>query len=227
MSYQFSPSLMCMDLLNFKEQVNFLNQHAHSFHVDIMDGHYVPNITLSPFFIEQLATIAKIEIDVHIMCIHANDMALAAALAGGDCISVHPETVHNSIFRLADEIHAQGKKFGIVINPELPVSAVYEYANLVDKFTVMSVDPGFAGQRFLPQTLTKVEQLRALGVEHNYEFAIQIDGSCNQRNFDVIRKTGADIFIVGASGLFSLDQDIEKAWQKMHENFSIAQFTVA
>lgn len=221
MNYQFSPSLMCMDLLKFKEQVQFLNQRAHSFHVDIMDGHYVPNITLSPFFIEQLAKIAEIEIDVHIMCTNANDIAIAAANAGGDCISVHPETAHNSIFRLADEIHALGKKFGVVINPEMPVSAISEYINVVDKVTVMSVDPGFAGQRFLVQTLSKVGELQAIRQQHDYVYHIQIDGSCNKRNFEAIAKTEADIFIVGASGLFSLDEDIATAWQKMCENFSI------
>lgn len=219
MNCKFSPSLMCMDLAKFKEQVLFLNQHAHSFHVDIMDGHYVENITLSPFFVEQLSKWATIPIDVHFMCDKPEPFIHAALDAGASCISVHPDTVANSLFRVADKVHDQGKQFGVVLNPEAPVSTIREYVHVLDKVTVMSVDPGFAGQRFIPESLDKVQQLRAMRAERELDFLVEIDGSCNRNTFKAIYDAGVDIFIIGASGLFSLDGDIKVAWQTMQQIF--------
>lgn len=220
MKYRFSPSLMCMDLGKFAEQVQFLNQHAYSYHVDIMDGHYVENITLSPFFIEQLRKLATIPIDVHLMCTHPEPFIRASLDAGANCISVHPETVANSLFRIADEVHERGQQFGVVLNPELPVSSIKEYVHVLDKVTIMSVDPGFAGQRFIPETLNKVAQLTLLREQSNVPFLIEIDGSCNDKTFRQIHDAGVDIFIIGASGLFNRHEDVSQAWQLMEQQFA-------
>lgn len=211
----FSPSLMCMDLTRFREQISVMNSRATFYHVDIMDGNYVKNITLSPFFIENLKKITDIPIDVHLMVNHPEDIIPLCIDAGADIISFHPETANNKIFRLLGEIKSAGCRCGVVLNPATPVSAIHEYAHLLDKVTVMSVDPGFAGQPFIPHTLNKIRELIALRESHHYSYLTEIDGSCNAKTFRQIAATGVDVFIVGTSGLFNLADDIDEAWDKM------------
>ncbi|MCO7128164.1 D-allulose 6-phosphate 3-epimerase [Sporolactobacillus shoreicorticis] len=217
---KFSPSLMCMDLINFKSQINFLNRHADSYHVDIMDGHFVPNITLSPWFIEQLKRVATIPISVHLM---VDDPAMwvdDVLEAGAEIVCCHAEAINGKAFRIAEQLHQHGKKFGVVINPETPVEAINPYLSVVDKVTVMSVDPGFAGQRFISETLNKITELKAiLRNEPSYHYLVEIDGSCNQKTFKQIYDAGTDLFIIGNSGLFGLKQSIEQSWNAMREQF--------
>lgn len=220
MQARFSPSLMCMDLTRFAEQITAMNSRATFFHVDIMDGSYVKNITLSPFFIANLKKITIVPIDVHLMVNHPEDIIPLCLEAGADIISFHPETATNKLFRLLNQIKDAGKRCGVVLNPATPVSVIKEYAHLLDKVTVMSVDPGFAGQPFIPQTLDKVRELSALRASRGYRYLTEIDGSCNARTFREVAASGVDIFIVGTSGLFSLDDDVGRAWDKMEQIFN-------
>jgi len=220
MQAKFSPSLMCMDLTRFREQVEAMNSTAAFYHVDIMDGSYVKNITLSPFFIENLRKITDVPIDVHLMVNHPEDIIPMCIEAGADIISFHPETANNKIFRLLTQIKDAGRRCGVVLNPATPAETIREYAHLLDKVTVMSVDPGFAGQTFIPQTLNKIRQLIAMREEHGYHYLTEIDGSCNARTFKQIAASGVDVFIVGTSGLFNLDDDVALAWQKMESIFA-------
>ncbi len=158
----FSPSLMCMDLTKFDRQVEALNRRAAFYHVDIMDGHYVKNITLSPFFITQLKKIARIPIDAHLMCEAPEDIVPLCLEAGADTISFHPETAGNKIFRLIRQIKGQGRKVGVVLNPSEPVEILSQYLHLLDRITVLSVDPGFAGETFIAETLEKIKQLKKM-----------------------------------------------------------------
>ncbi len=215
MSAMFNPSLMCMDLTKFSEQISKMNERASFYHVDIMDGHYVKNITLSPFFIEQLKKITSVPIDVHLMVLNPEDIVPMCLDAGADYISFHPETANNKIFRLINQIHDAGRKAGVVLNPATPVSSIKEYIHLLDKITIMSVDPGFAGQKFIPETLDKIRELVAYREEHGLHYLTEIDGSCNAKTFDQISRSGVDVFIVGTSGLFNLDEDVALAWDKM------------
>lgn len=219
MNAMFSPSLMCMDLTKFEQQVDALNKRATFYHVDIMDGHYVKNITLSPFFIEQLKKIATIPVDVHLMCERPEDIIPLCLDAGADIISFHPETAGNKIFRLIQQIKDAGKQVGVVLNPSEPIEMINEYIHLLDKITIMSVDPGFAGQKFIPETLNKIRRLKTLRDEQHYHYLLEIDGSCNPKTFKTVAASGVDVFIVGTSGLFSLDPNIEHAWDKMMEIF--------
>lgn len=123
MSAKFSPSLMCMDLTQFKEQITAMNKKADFYHVDIMDGNYVRNITLSPFFIENLKKITTVPIDVHLMVNHPEDI-IPMCLGSADIISFHPETANNKIFRLLNQIKDAGKKCGVVLNPATPQKAL-------------------------------------------------------------------------------------------------------
>lgn len=215
MAAKFSPSLMCMDLTQFREQITAMNGRADFYHVDIMDGSYVKNITLSPFFIENLKKITDVPIDVHLMVNHPEDIIPMCIDAGADIISFHPETANNKIFRLLNQIKDAGRRCGVVLNPATPADAIREYAHLLDKVTVMSVDPGYAGQKFIPESLNKIKQLIAMRKANGYHYLTEIDGSCNEKTFNVISRSGVDVFIVGTSGLFSLADNVSDAWDKM------------
>ncbi|ARC40733.1 ribulose-phosphate 3-epimerase [Citrobacter braakii] len=215
MAAKFSPSLMCMDLTRFREQITAMNGRADFYHVDIMDGSYVKNITLSPFFIENLKKITDVPIDVHLMVNHPEDIIPMCIDAGADIISFHPETANNKIFRLLNQIKDAGRRCGVVLNPATPADAIKEYAHLLDKVTVMSVDPGYAGQKFIPESLTKIKELIAMRENKGYHYLTEIDGSCNEKTFNVISQSGVDVYIVGTSGLFSLADNVSDAWDKM------------
>jgi len=204
-----------MDLTQFREQITAMNGRADFYHVDIMDGSYVKNITLSPFFIENLKKITNVPIDVHLMVNHPEDIIPLCIDAGADIISFHPETANNKIFRLLNQIKDAGRRCGVVLNPATPVDTIKEYAHLLDKVTVMSVDPGYAGQKFIPESLTKIQRLIALRETQGYHYLTEIDGSCNEKTFKVISQSGVDVFIVGTSGLFSLASNVSDAWDKM------------
>jgi D-allulose-6-phosphate 3-epimerase len=212
---KFSPSLMCMDLTKFKEQVDILNERADYYHVDIMDGHFVKNITLSPFFVEQLNKISKLPIDVHLMTEFPGDYIDELAKVGATYISPHAETINKDAFRIINRIKSLGCKVGIVLNPSTPVDWLEYYIHLIDKITVMTVDPGFAGQPFIPEMIEKIKKLKTLKEKNGYSYLIEIDGSCNERTFKRLTAAGAEILIVGSSGLFNLDEDLIVAWDKM------------
>jgi len=204
-----------MDLTRFREQITAMNGRADFYHVDIMDGSYVKNITLSPFFIENLKKITDVPIDVHLMVNHPEDIIPMCIDAGADIISFHPETANNKIFRLLNQIKDAGRRCGVVLNPATPADAIKEYAHLLDKVTVMSVDPGYAGQKFIPESLTKIKELIAMRENKGYHYLTEIDGSCNEKTFNVISRSGVDVYIVGTSGLFSLADNVSDAWDKM------------
>ena len=213
----FSPSLMCMDLLSMKEQVEILNERADFYHVDIMDGHFVKNITLSPFFVSNLKRISKLPIDVHLMTEYPDDYIEELAKSGADYICPHAETINKDAFRIINKIKSFGCKAGIVLNPATPIEWIKYYIHLLDKITVMTVDPGFAGQPFIPEMLDKIKELKELKEKNGYSYLIEVDGSCNERTFDILTEAGAEVLIVGSSGLFNLDSDLPKAWDKMME----------
>ncbi|NSN53493.1 allulose-6-phosphate 3-epimerase, partial [Enterococcus faecalis] len=115
--------------------------------------------------------------------------------------------------------HNANLKAGIVLNPETPIESIFPYIELLDKITIMTVDPGFAGQRFIEGTLDKIVALRNLREEKSYRYVIEMDGSSNRNSFKRIDAAGPDIYIVGRSGLFGLDEDIEKAWKMMSRDY--------
>jgi D-allulose-6-phosphate 3-epimerase len=178
---KFSPSLMCMDLSKFKEQVEVLNERANFYHVDIMDGHFVKNITLSPFFIQELKKISSLPIDAHLMVENPSDFIDMTIDAGADYISLHAETINGEAFRHINTIKNKGKKFGVVLNPETPLETIKHYIHHVDKLTIMTVDPGFAGQKFVSEMIDKIKEAKELKQKKGYKYLITIDGSCNKQ----------------------------------------------
>lgn len=212
---EFSPSLMTMDLDKFKEQITFLNDQVDSYHIDIMDGHYVPNISLSPWFIQEVRKISMLPLSAHLMVTEPAFWVQQLIDINCEWICMHAEVLDGLAFRLIDQIHDAGLKAGIVLNPETPVSVILPYIDLLDKVTIMTVDPGFAGQRFIEGALDKIVELRELREEYDYHYVIEMDGSSNRKSFKRIDEANPDIYIVGRSGLFGLDDDIAKAWSIM------------
>lgn len=224
---KISPSLMCMDLLKFKEQIEFIDQHADYFHIDIMDGHFVPNLTLSPFFVSQVKKISTKPLDCHLMVTHPQNYIAQLARSGADIITLHPETINGQAFRLIDEIRNHGMKVGLILNPETPVEMIKYYIHKADKITVMTVDPGFAGQPFIPEMLDKVSELKVLRECEDLSYEIEIDGSCNIKTYDILMAAGADVFIVGSSGLFNNAEELSDAWLIMKEQILAAKNKVS
>jgi D-allulose-6-phosphate 3-epimerase len=217
-----SPSLMCMDFLDLKNHLLYLNTVADFYHVDIMDLHFVPNITLSPDFIGAIKPVAKLPIDAHLMVQYPEKIVQACAEAGADYISLHVETINGKAFRIIRMIEETGAQPGIAINPETPLSEMEAYAGLVRKVTVMSVDPGFSGQPFIPEVLPKIEQLAEWKAKRDYNYIIEVDGGCNEAHYSMLKDAGAEMFIMGGSGLFSLDSELPVAWKKMQDYIGMA-----
>ncbi|NGQ96702.1 ribulose-phosphate 3-epimerase [Brevibacillus sp. SYP-B805] len=219
MAYKFSPSLMCMNLVQFREQILALNERADFYHIDIMDGHYVRNITLSPFFISQVKSITQLPIDAHLMVESPADFIDMTAEAGADYITPHAETINRDAFRIINRIKARGCKAGVALNPATPLEYIREYIHLLDKITIMTVDPGYAGQAFIPEMLKKIRQAKEWKETYGYPYLIEVDGSCNKATFKQLAAAGTEVFIVGSSGLFNLHPDVTVAWDRMMENF--------
>jgi len=210
---------MCMNFADIQKQIGILNQRANFLHVDIMDGHYVKNFALSPYFIEQIKEFTNIPIDAHLMVTNPSDFVKMIATSGANYISVHAEVINKEAFRLINHIKECGCKVGIVLNPATMFEITKHYIYLIDKITVMAVDPGFAGQKFIPQILEKVSQARQWKDKYGYQYLIEVDGSCNGKTFRKLINAGTEVFVLGSSGLFSLDSDLLVAWNKMIDIF--------
>lgn len=228
----FNPSLMCMDFLDMRNQLEILNTRADMYHFDIMDGHYVPNITLSPDLAKAMAPACDLPMDFHLMVtdpgmyIEPCKKAVASMTERGiiSYFSPHCEVINGKGFRIIDQIKAAGFKVGVAINPETPLDMVMAYLHRLDKITFMSVDPGFAGQPFIPEVLDKVREAKRIkeSDSERYHFIIEIDGSCNAKTFKTLADAGIESFIVGSSGLFNNDPDLVKAFDILTETFQKA-----
>ncbi|CAH4979082.1 D-allulose 6-phosphate 3-epimerase [Klebsiella oxytoca] len=222
MRYYLSPSLMCMDMMKLTEQLHFLNGKADRLHVDIMDGHYVKNLALSASFVAQIRPYTSLPIDVHLMVEEPASFIPSLIEAGADAISLHPETICREAFRLINMLRQAGKEVGMVLNPATPVESIQHYLHLLDKVTVMTVDPGYAGQPFIPEMLAKIAQLHQLKETGNLSFLLEVDGSCNRNTYRELLGAGAQILVMGSSGLFRPDMPLEQAWEKMSRDLSAA-----
>lgn len=217
-----SASLMCMDLLRVEEQLEILNRRLDWLHFDIMDGHFCKNLSLPPAFLKAIRKKTELPIDVHIMATQPNDFIPEIAASGATSISVHAETINTDAFRTFQQIQSLGCKVGLVLNPATRIEENIYLLDRVDLLTIMTVDIGFAGQKFISEMFEKIRTARKLREERNFHYMIQIDVGCKKEYYRRLYQEGADIFIVGNAGLFSLDKDLQKACFKLHMQFEAA-----
>lgn len=199
-----APSILSADFTNLSQQIRLVEMSgADIIHCDIMDGHFVPNITFGPFVVEAINNITKLPLDVHLMIKNPDNFIEEFVKAGADYISVHfEEVVH--LHRTITRIKEFGIKAGVVINPSTPVSFLKDILEYVDFVLIMSVNPGFGGQKFIPSSLNKIQELAELRTKFNLNFLIEVDGGINIENVKSVLDSGADIIVAGAS-IFNSD----------------------
>lgn len=196
---EIAPSVLAADFSRLAEQIRAVEEGgATLLHVDVMDGHFVPNISIGVPVVASLRKATSLPLDVHLMIENPERYVDAFADAGADWISVHQEaTAH--LDRVLGAIRERGCQAGAVVNPATPVTALAEVLDKVDFVLVMSVNPGFGGQRFIPGSLGKMEQLRRMRAEYNEAFRIEVDGGIAPDNVADAVRAGAEIIVAGTS----------------------------
>ena len=207
---QISPSILSADFSQLANEIKRLEDGgADMIHVDVMDGHFVPNLTIGPPVIKSLKKHSSILFDVHLMISPVHKYIKAYADAGADIITIHPEATEdiNSSISLIKELN---KKVGVSLNPETKVDIIIEHLDKIDLVLIMSVNPGFGGQKFMPEVLSKVEELKNLRTAKDLDFDIEIDGGINFENSKMAIRAGANILVSGTTIFKSNNGDIKK-----------------
>lgn len=194
-----APSLLSADFSDLSKAIKFCEEKNAGFiHIDVMDGRFVPQISYGQPVIKSIRKLTTLPFDVHLMVEKPEDAVESFADSGADWITFHQEsTVH--IDRLIHRIHDLGKKAGISIVPSTPISAIENVLSLVDLVLVMSVNPGFGGQKFIPYCLEKVTLLDSIRKDKKYNYLISVDGGVNSENVQTVLKAGADIVVSGSA----------------------------
>ncbi|MBV6393676.1 MAG: Ribulose-phosphate 3-epimerase [Anaerolineales bacterium] len=195
--FLLAPSIIAADFSRIAEETAAVESAgADWIHVDVMDGHFVPTITVGPLFVESLRRVCKLPLDVHLMISEPEKHIEAFAKAGADNITVHAETCPD-LPRIIEKIKTLGCAAGVTLNPATPVSAIDSALPLVDLVLVMSVVPGFSGQKFMPETIGKVEEIRATLNALRSSARLEVDGGINAETLPLMKRAGADVFVAG------------------------------
>ena len=207
---KISPSILAADFSQLGKEINNLERGgADLIHVDVMDGHFVPNLTIGPPVIKALRKYTKLPFDVHLMISPVHKYIKDFANAGSDIITIHPEATNNlkeSIFHIKE----LNKKVGVSLNPDTKINVIESHLSNIDLVLVMSVFPGFGGQKFIPETINKIKDLKEIKDRNNFSFDIEVDGGINFSNSKDVISAGANILVSGTTIFKENNGDIQK-----------------
>jgi len=207
---KISPSILSADFGQLATEIKRLEEGgADMIHVDVMDGHFVPNLTIGPPVIKALKKNCSLEFDVHLMISPVHKYIEDYADAGADIITIHPEATDN-LENSIKKIKEKNKKVGVSLNPESKIDLILNLLDQIDLVLIMSVNPGFGGQKFMPEVLDKIKDLKRIQLQRDLEFDIEIDGGINFDNCRSAIEAGANILVSGTTIFKSNDGDIKK-----------------
>ena len=207
---QISPSILSADFSQLGIEIKKLEEGgADLIHIDVMDGHFVPNLTIGPPVIKSLRKHCSLKFDVHLMISPVHKYIEAYADAGADIITIHPEATDDLEASIL-KIKKLNKKAGVSLNPESKIDLILDLLDKIDVVLIMSVNPGFGGQKFMPEVLDKIKELKKIQSKKNINFDIEIDGGINFDNCKSAIKAGANILVSGTAIFKSNNGDIEK-----------------
>ena len=207
---QISPSILSADFSQLGNEIKKLEDGgADMIHVDVMDGHFVPNLTIGPPVIKALKKQSSILFDVHLMISPVHKYIEAYSEAGADIITIHPEAT-DDLQSSISKIKSLNKKVGVSLNPETKIDVIMNYLEQINLVLIMSVNPGFGGQKFMPEVLIKVKALKKIQAEKSLDFDIEIDGGINFDNSKIAIEAGANILVSGTTVFKSNNGDIKK-----------------
>lgn len=195
---KIAPSILAADYANFASELKRIEETSAEYvHIDIMDGQFVPNITFGADVVASMRKHSKLVFDCHLMVVNPERFVDACAQAGADIMTIHAEsTLH--IHGALQKIKKAGMKAGVVINPGTPVSAIEPVLSLVDQVLIMTVNPGFGGQAFIPEMLEKVQKVAKIRDEKGYDFDIEVDGGVDNKTIKACYQAGANVFVAGS-----------------------------
>ncbi|MHC5372890.1 ribulose-phosphate 3-epimerase [Enterococcus sp. LJL120] len=195
---KIAPSILSADFANLQRDIELVERAGADYiHVDVMDGQFVPNITLGPNIVSAIRPVTKLPLDVHLMIVQPENFIEAFAKAGSDIITVHAESTPH-IHRAVQMIKSFGVKAGVVINPGTPISAIQHVLDMVDQVLIMTVNPGFGGQSFIEDSLNKIAALVEIRENFNWHFDIEVDGGINTETAQRCKEAGANVFVAGS-----------------------------
>ena len=212
---QISPSILSADFSQLDKEIKRLEDGgADMIHVDVMDGHFVPNLTIGPPVIKALRNHTKLPFDVHLMIKPVHKYIKDYAKAGADIITIHPEATDN-LNDSIKHIKELGKKVGVSLNPETKIDIIKKSLKEIDLILIMSVHPGFGGQEFIPEVLSKIKELKHIKLNESLKFDIEVDGGINFNNSKLVIEAGANILVSGTTVFNSNNGDIKKNIEKL------------